>query len=165
MMNTAERMKTRVGDRPSKGTRGRLPEPVPVEHADAIIEWIAQGKTLRQWCRDHEIHYGTVYLWLAKDKIFAQRFAEARAIGADCIAEEVLAIADTTQEGVTTRITERGVEETREDMLGHRKLQVETRLKLLAKWFPQKYGDKVDLQHGGSITLTVATGIPDAEVD
>ena len=26
-------------------------------------------------------------------------------------------------------------------MLGHRKLQVETRLKLLAKWDPKRYGD------------------------
>ena len=30
----------------------------------------------------------------------------------------------------------------REDMLGHRKLQIETRLKLLAKWNPKKWGDK-----------------------
>jgi hypothetical protein len=30
-----------------------------------------------------------------------------------------------------------------EDMLGHRKLQIETRLKLLAKWNPKKYGDRV----------------------
>jgi hypothetical protein len=32
-----------------------------------------------------------------------------------------------------------------EDMLGHRKLQIETRLKLLAKWNPKKYGDRVQL--------------------
>ena len=159
-MTTGEKLRNSVSKRPLK--KGRPPEPVPVEHADAIIEWISQGKTLRQWCRDNDVFYGTIYAWLNKDPIFFKRFTEARAIGADCIAEEVLAIADTTQEGVTTRITERGVELTREDMLGHRKLQVETRLKLLAKWFPQKYGEKVDLQHGGSITLTVATGIPDA---
>ena len=32
---------------------------------------------------------------------------------------------------------------TEEDMLGHRKLQIETRLKLLACWNPSKYGNKV----------------------
>jgi len=32
-----------------------------------------------------------------------------------------------------------------EDMLGHRKLQIETRLKLLAKWNPKKYGEKLAL--------------------
>ena len=31
---------------------------------------------------------------------------------------------------------------TEEDMLGHRRLQIETRLKLLAKFHPTKYGDK-----------------------
>ena len=30
-------------------------------------------------------------------------------------------------------------------MLGHRKLQIETRLKLLAKWNPKKYGDRVTM--------------------
>jgi hypothetical protein len=30
-------------------------------------------------------------------------------------------------------------------MLGHRKLQIETRLKLLACWNPKKYGTKVAL--------------------
>jgi hypothetical protein len=30
---------------------------------------------------------------------------------------------------------------TEEDMLGHRKLQIETRLKLLAKFNPKKYGE------------------------
>mgnify|MGYP003348157682 FL=1 len=27
-------------------------------------------------------------------------------------------------------------------MLGHRKLQIETRFKLLSKWNPKKYGDR-----------------------
>ena len=40
-------------------------------------------------------------------------------------------------------------------MLGHRKLQIETRLKLLAKWDPKRYGDKVDLNHGGEVGLQV----------
>ena len=36
-------------------------------------------------------------------------------------------------------------------MLGHRKLQVETRLKLLAKWDPKRYGEKLAL--GGADDL------------
>ena len=38
-----------------------------------------------------------------------------------------------------------GTEITREDMLGHRKLQIWTRLQLLAKWNPTKYGDRTTL--------------------
>jgi hypothetical protein len=33
-------------------------------------------------------------------------------------------------------------------MIEHRKLRIETRLKLLAKWNPKKYGDK--LAHTGA---------------
>lgn len=124
---------------------GRPPEDVPEDKANAICEWISQGKTLRQWCRDNKIHYSTVYLWMHKDPSFAQRFARARDIGADCIADEALEIANSTVEGVSIKKTDRGIEETREDMLGHRKLQIETRLKLLAKWNPKKYGEKLAL--------------------
>jgi len=87
--------------------------------------------------------------------------ARAREEGFDAIALECLRIADTPVEGVSEkyeavkvpgdhedaepttefRIVERKVE----DMLGHRKLQIETRLKLLSKWDPARYGDK--LQH------------------
>jgi len=44
-----------------------------------------------------------------------------------------------------------------EDMLGHRKLQVETRLKLLACWDPRRYGAKVavDNKHSGAVGFAV----------
>jgi hypothetical protein len=40
-------------------------------------------------------------------------------------------------------------------MLGHRKLQIETRLKLLAKWNPKKYGDRVQLAGDADSPLKV----------
>jgi hypothetical protein len=87
------------------------------------------------------------------DAAFAAQIARARDQGADAIAEEALAIADTTVEGVTLTTDDRGTKEVRGDMLGHRKLQVETRLKLLAKWSPKKYGEKIEQTINGPITL------------
>lgn len=65
---------------------------------------------------------------------------------ADSLADECLAIADNTEEG---QIIEEGTNENgafskikRVDMIDHRKLKVDTRLKLLAKWAPARYGDK-----------------------
>lgn len=139
--------------KPTTKKRGRPVEPVPEHHKDAICEWISQGKTLRQWCRENGLHYSTVYLWMEKDEGFAQRFARARDIGSDCIADEILDIADTQAEGVRTEKSDLGYKEVREDMLGHRKLQVDTRLKLLAKWNPRKYGDKTQVEHTGKVTL------------
>jgi hypothetical protein len=124
--------------------------------ADAIVAWISLGKPLREFCRLNELAWSTVYDWLEAQPEFAVRFARARDVGADAIAEQALEIADTPLEGVRTETTsgEDGcTKEVREDMLGHRKLQVETRLKLLAKWFPQKYGDKTEHTINGPVTL------------
>jgi len=116
---------------------GRPPEPVPQDKIEAICEWISQGQTLRQWCRDNGIHYSTVYLWMGKDKEFAQRFAEARDIGADCIADDALEIIDT--EPVMTGGDNPKYDSAHVAWLRNR---AEYRLKLLAKWNPKKYGDR-----------------------
>jgi len=124
------------------------------ELADAIVEWIAEGKTLRDFCRqDGMPSFKTVYNWLDAHEDFATRFARSRDDGADVIAQECLAIADTPLEGAETKVDADGkvIEIKRSDMLGHRKLQIDTRLKLLAKWNPKKYGDKIGVDHSGSI--------------
>ena len=98
-----------------------------------------------------------IYEWMALDEDAKLRFARAREAGFDIIAQEALAIADSPLQGEETEETDDGKLKTkRGDMLGHRKLQVETRLKLLAKWFPQEYGDKLDLNHGGQVNNPVA---------
>lgn len=125
------------------------------EAADAICARIAEGETLRAVCRDEAMPaWRTVYDWMTANGDFAARIAHAREMGGDAISQEILEIADTPLSGVRREVAADGqVKEVHEDMLGHRKLQVETRLKLLAKWFPKKYGDKLDLNHGGTLRL------------
>ena len=72
-------------------------------------------------------------------------------MGYDALAEEALEISNTPHIG-TKKVFSSGAKEgedsmtvTEDDMLGHRKLQIETRLKLLACWDPKKYGNKVQL--------------------
>lgn len=83
--------------------------------------------------------------WATKNEVFSGRIARARDEGFDVIAAECLKIADTQEMGGSETTKEWGVERKREDMLGHRKLQIETRLKLLAKWDPKRYGEKLDV--------------------
>jgi hypothetical protein len=64
-------------------------------------------------------------------------------------------IADTPVFGQKQVMTDQGTATTVEDMLGHRKLQIETRLKLLAKWNPKKYGDRVQLAGDADSPLKV----------
>ena len=134
-------------DAPRRG-RGR-PSVFTPEIADEICEWIAEGKSLREWCRDDEHPaWTTVYRWLRDDKDFSARFAEARDIGADAIAEDAIAILDAPPERNATpcgdKIDPAHVQWTRN--------RVDLRFKLLSKWNPKKYGDRVDLNHAGAVT-------------
>jgi hypothetical protein len=124
--------KARVG-RPSKRT------PAIVER---ICARLSLGEPLAQICRDADMpDVSTVWDWSKDDPGISQSIARARELGFDALAAEALRIADTPIAGVRTKAGKDGVEEWTEDMLGHRRLQVETRLKLLAKWDPARYGD------------------------
>jgi hypothetical protein len=110
--------------------------------ADEIVARLSTGETLRSICRDKKMPiWTTVYDWMDRYPEFSLRIARARELGYDAIAEEALRIADTPILGETIKESKFGTEVTRADMLGHRKLQIETRLKLLAKWSPKRYGD------------------------
>lgn len=124
------------------------------EILDEICNRIAEGEPLRAICRDeHMPSWRTVYDWINLDSAFAARIAHARELGFDAIAEEALAISDTPVVGEETEDDGEKVKVKRGDMLGHRKLQIETRLKLLAKWCPAKYGDKQAVELSGGLAL------------
>ena len=128
-----------------------------------IIGWLSEGKTLREFCRKEEMPaFATIYDWLEGDMEFSARFARARDMGHDAIAEDALRIADSIFLGRKV-VTHSGGDEdddsvtvTEEDSVQHRKLQIETRLKLLAKWNPKKYGEKTVIAGDGDAPLAVA---------
>ncbi len=142
------------------GKIGRPREPVPQDIADALCDWIADGKPLRAFCRLPGMPaWRTVYAWMEDDEAFRARVGRARDFGFPAIAEEALEIADTPLPGTITTVDDSeggGTKVVTEDMLGHRKLQVETRLKLLACWDPRRYGHKQQVEHSGSLSLVDA---------
>ena len=140
---------------PTPAKTGR-PSKYNPEIARTICEQLSEGIPLRQICRENNGFpaWRTVYDWMARDDALglagvglSASIARARDIGYDALAEECLAIADTIELGQKQVMTDEGSATTVEDMLGHRKLRIETRLKLLAKFHPTKYGDKLGL-HG-----------------
>ena len=68
----------------------------------------------------------------------ASAIARARDLGADAIAEQAFEILDMPPAYKTTE----GGQSIDQGDVANRKLQVEGRLKLLAKWNPKKYGDR-----------------------
>ena len=89
---------------------------------------------------------------------FAQQYTRAREAGYQKLGDELVEISDTPQIGVETKIKEDGSRETTEgDMLGHRKLQIDTRKWVLARMLPKLYGDKIEttLQVGDTVTKII----------
>jgi hypothetical protein len=118
--------------------------------ADAICERLSEGEPLRSICRDEGMPaWRTVYDWRDANPEFAARIAHARELGEEAIAQDCLQIADTPQVGSKSVSKASGIEITEADMIEHRRLQIDTRLKLLAKWNPRKWGDKVQQEHTG----------------
>lgn len=148
------------------GQRMARPSDYTEDMADRILHWIAEGRTLREFCRQKDTPaWRTVYDWQEAHPSFSARFARARDMGADAIAEETLEIANTPVEGVRREIGGKdGPKEVYEDMLGHRRLQVDTRLKLLAKWNPKKYGEKVETTHKGDAQSPIVISSTDAKL-
>jgi len=120
------------------------------EVLDEICARIANGETLRAICRDeHMPAWRTVYDWINEDKDFATRIAHARELGFDAIAEDLLNVVDDGQNDWMERTNKDG------DNIGwmvngecvqRSRLRADTRLKLLAKWAPAKYGERQALE-------------------
>lgn len=112
--------------------------------AQEICKLISEGHPLREICRLERMPaWWNVYEWIKKDADFAQRIACARELGYDAIAAESMEIVDAEPErGPDGRIDSASV--------AHARLRAEHRLKLLAKWSPKKYGDRVENVHTGA---------------
>lgn len=135
------------GSKSSARKRGRPPTPVPQNLAEEAIAWLEQGKTLAEWCRlPGKVGRTTVYEWMEKDKEFAERLARARDKGMEVMLEQCGQLAD--------------IQPADNVEVQWRKLQIETRLKLLAIYNPKRYGPKAQVDHGGGISINVTTGVP-----
>lgn len=129
------------------------------EVAAQICERLSDGETLRSICRDEGMPaWRTVYDWIAKDETLAASIARARDLGADAIAEDTIRMIDEPPERTAT---EHG-DKVDPGYVQWQKNRVEQRLKLLAKWNPKKYGDKLQLDGKveGGFALVVNPAAP-----
>lgn len=127
---------------------------------DRICSELISGRSLRSICSDPDMpSAATVMRWLADERYagFRERYARAREAQADALFDEILDIANNPQIGERVKVDEDGNEEiTREDMLGHRRLQIDARKWMAGKLRPKVYGDKIEHEHSGSMSLTIA---------
>lgn len=118
------------------------------EVADAICARLSEGEPLASICRDEEMPaVRTVSDWKRAHEAFSADIARAREDGFDKLAAQCLDIADETN--LDTIHTENG-DRPNTEWISRSKLRIETRLKLLAKWDPKRYGEKIVQEHTGA---------------
>jgi hypothetical protein len=141
------------------------------EIADKICEELAtSSKSLRTICKEDNMpSVRTVLYWLsqgekedAKPELrdFLHQYARAREAQADHLVEEIIEIADDGSNDLMT-ITKGDIsyEQENKEVTNRSKLRVEARKWIASKLKPKKYGDKVDLNHGGEIAVKQITGM------
>ena len=161
---------------PPKRGRGR-PTLYTEEVAKEILNRYAGGELLIDICADEHLpHENTVrswYLWDEPGKPwsgFSVRYARAQRMHVEHEIEETKKLSDTPVAGEITTVkyveTPDGLKEVREvkreDMLGHRRLQVDTRKWRIAKMARREYGDQASaLDTPNDETLVVEGGLPE----
>lgn len=119
---------------------------------DHVLREISLGRALSKILIEDEgmCSSPTWYAWEQNDEELLSKVVRAREVGAQHLLEETLEIADTHEKGIVRTIKPDGtIEEREEDMLGHRKLRIETRHKYAQMIAPRRFGTKVDLTTNG----------------
>lgn len=151
MAKTAKPAEPRKTGRPSKYTP---------ELAKEIVERLSEGEPLRQICRDeHMPSWRVIYDWMYRDDVagaagagLSSAIARAREIGQDAIAEEIY-----REMMLEPEREERGrIDPGYVQLI---KARAEIKLKLLAKWNPKRYGDRVTMTGDAENPLQVKADV------
>jgi hypothetical protein len=110
------------------------------ELAAEICQRLSNGEPLRQICRDdHMPSWVSVYSWMSLDATLSERIAQAREAGQDAMAERAYAEMYDEPERMLTE----GGGRIDPGYVQLVKARAEITLKLLAKWNPKRYGDRI----------------------
>ncbi len=140
------------------------------ELADLICERMIQGRSIRKISEMEDMPCeDTIYAWLAKHDYFSEKYRAAVEHRTNKFMEECVDLADNMPDGIMFigldgRLYERievlqlTVRERAEaglspiglttELIGKRKLQIETRMKASAQMNPRKYGPKTIIEGG-----------------
>lgn len=106
--------------------------------ADTICDRIGTGESLRTICQsDGMPAMATVFRWLAANEAFREQYARAREQQGDVYADEVVLIADGEGDPNDKRV------------------RIDARKWAAGKLRPKVYGDKIEHEHSGGVTVEV----------
>lgn len=131
------------------------PRELPPEVEDQLFSRLARGETLLSICRSPGMPIREVVY--ANRKAFPEfeaRYQEARTLGNDALAEQVVDIVDSTPGRTAKGQIDNGY-------VAWQRLRMDARLKLLPHW-DRRYAEKVDVGNREGETLKVDNGIDTA---
>jgi hypothetical protein len=108
-----------------------------------VCAMLSDGISLKATCKKLKLSYSMVYRWQSNNDAFKKLSTQAREEGIDAIADACIDIADDTELDPQDK-----------------RIRIDTRLRLLGKWSPKKYGDKTQLSNDagdGDPSITMIT--------
>lgn len=122
------------------------------ELVDIICDRLISGESLRTICSSEEMPTSsTIYKWLIEKPLFSERYTRARESQMEAMAEEILEIADDTSND--TELDEDGTARQNSEWINRSRLRVDTRKWLMSKLAPKKYGERIQQDISGEVTL------------
>jgi len=95
-----------------------------------------------------------VFRWLASDEAFREMYARAREAQADTLFDEILDIADDARNDWMEKRSAEGEQvgwQENGEAIRRSQLRIDARKWMAGKLRPKKYGDKLDVEHGGAV--------------
>ena len=135
------------------------------ELAQAICERLAEGETLASICDDDGMPaYRTARGWDLTNADFMPLSTRAREIGIHKMADDCIAIADNgTNDWMLKNDPDNPGYAFNGEAMQRSKLRIETRIRLIGKWLPKVYGDKVT--HSGDPTAPISLILNGSDVN
>lgn len=110
--------------------------------ADAVCARLAEGESLRKAAKSEGVGVQTVLDWCDANKEFSGQYALARSRGYSLLADQIIELSDT--------------QDADSGMVARNRLQVDSRKWMLSKMLPKVYGDKIEHEHKGGVTISLS---------
>jgi len=122
---------------------------VSIEGVEHIIDDMRHEP---EW-KDRTPSLSVIYRWLRENEWFQKESARARELKADTLADLRMHYAVTPMIGTVTVESDKGTEVRTADNVARSQLIVQTISKHIGQLAPKKYGEKIEHEHTGKVTL------------
>lgn len=134
---------------PYRPIGGRHTEYTPTL-GEAIADAVSEGLSMPKVAKRFDLSSRTLFHWIRVHDAFARLYAQARKDAAYLLAEETIDIADDSKNDYTLD-EETGKYIFNGEHVQRARLRWDARRWLASKYLPKVFGDKIDVEHSGSI--------------